>query len=290
VEGYRSIWKFLFGTSFRHDWIDVNGVRTRFLEAGRRDAPPVILLHGTAGTLENFSPNIAEYAKHFHVFAIDMVGCGFTAKPDYPYEIPVYVDHVRGFIDVMGITRTSFVGVSLGSWISARFAVTYRGRVEKIVMIAPAGIITDPVVFKQVADGIRARRTRGVEDPSWDNIKRILENLMLDPKNVIDDLVAVRLAAYQRPEMKAAMPHALAMLSGDNSLSENEWRELDTPILVIDAIDHPDMFLTNGRRIVELAPRARAVQIPGCNHWAQFENAAAFNKASIEFLRETPME
>ena len=75
------IWQHLHATPHQLRWIDAGGVRTRMLEAGQPDAPPLLLLHGTAGSLENFCANIATFAAHFRVIAIDMLGCGLTDKP-----------------------------------------------------------------------------------------------------------------------------------------------------------------------------------------------------------------
>ena len=65
------IWQQIYATPHRLAWIDVGGVRTRMLEAGPPDAPAVLLLHGTAGSLENFCANVAALAAHFRVIAID---------------------------------------------------------------------------------------------------------------------------------------------------------------------------------------------------------------------------
>lgn len=81
----------------------------------------VILLHGTAGSLENFSANYAAYAEHFRVIGLDMLGCGWTDKPDYDYLINHYAEHVRSFMDALGIDKAAVVGVSLGAWLAPRW-------------------------------------------------------------------------------------------------------------------------------------------------------------------------
>ena len=73
---YRSIWTELLATHFRQGWIDAGGIKTRFLQAGNGTNPPLIMLHGTAGSLENFAANIAAHAEHFNCIAFDMIGQG----------------------------------------------------------------------------------------------------------------------------------------------------------------------------------------------------------------------
>ena len=110
-----SIWRHLFTTPHRLGFVDVQGVQTRYLEAGPVDGPAVLLLHGTAGSLENFCANYAAYAQHFRVIGIDMLGCGWTDKPDFDYQIRDYAEHARGVLDALNIDCASVVGVSLGS-------------------------------------------------------------------------------------------------------------------------------------------------------------------------------
>lgn len=113
-----------------------------------------------------------------------------------------------------------------------------------------------------------------------------LKALILDPETLSDEIVAVRLAIYQDPRMKAAMPRLLAFSKGGQALSAEQWRSLALPMQVIAAVDAPNMFLSNAYAIAEIAPDARIVEMTGCDHWAQYEQPDAFNQQSIAFLLE----
>ncbi|CAN7753789.1 alpha/beta fold hydrolase [Cupriavidus necator] len=280
-----SIWQRLFTTAHRLSWVNAAGVNTRYLEAGPADAPVVIMLHGTAGSLENFCANIAAYARHFRVVAIDMLGCGLTDKPDHDYLISDYAGHVRATMDALGIDRAAIVGVSLGSWVGAALALEHPSRVVKLVMVAPAGIITDAEEEARVAEGVRKRRLTASTDPTWETVHAAMKGLVIDPATLSDDLVAIRLAIYRDPRMKAAMPHLLAFSLGGQALSEAQWRSLSLPIQVFAAIDAPNMFLSNAYAIARTVPNADLVELHGCDHWAQYEQPDAFNEASTSFLQ-----
>ena len=285
MTNYQSIWKHLFRTPHRLDWVDVNGVGTRYLEAGAPGAPPLLLLHGTAGSLENFCANYAEYAKHFHVFGIDLLGCGLTDKPEFDYLIADYAEHARGFLDAMGIARASVVGVSLGAWVAAGLAHAHPARVDKMVLVAPAGIIVDAEEERKVAEGVRARRNAAAQDPTWETVSAAMSKLLLKQEMLIDDLIAIRLEIYRDPRMKAAMPRLLAFTLGGQALSEAHWRALAQPMLVVAAVDAPNMFLKNACAIAALSPHARLLEMHGCDHWAQYEQPEVFNRESIQFLQ-----
>lgn len=285
MENYRSIWTALFRTPHRLDFVDVGGVNTRYLEAGRKDMPPLLLLHGTAGSLENFSSNIAALAEHFHVYAIDMLGCGWTEKPDFDYLIPDYAEHAMRFLDTVGIQSVRIIGVSLGSWVGARMATLQPERVSKLLMVAPAGIITDPEEEARVAAAVKAGRLNAAESPTWESVSKILERMVHDPSTLMPDIVAVRLAIYSAPQMKAAMPHLLAFPGSGGDLKPEEWEAMQTPLLTIASIDAGDMFMRNAYAIAEIAPNATLVEMKACDHWPQFEQPEQFNNVAIDFLK-----
>lgn len=92
-----SIWADLQGVAFDQGYVDVDGIRTRYLHAGQKGSPALVFLHGTGGHAEAYVRNLDAHAKHFDVYAVDMLGHGYTDKPDYDYEVPLYVKHVAGF-------------------------------------------------------------------------------------------------------------------------------------------------------------------------------------------------
>ncbi len=285
MERNPSIWQQLFSLPHKLAWMDVGGVRTRYLEAGPPDGPVVLMLHGTAGSLENFCANYAAYAGHFRVIGIDMLGCGLTDKPEFDYMIKDYAAHACRFLDAMAIPQAAVVGVSLGSWVGAAMSLTYPQRVSRLVMVAPAGIVTDVEEERRFAEGVRKRRSSAASEPTWETVLAAMKGLVLDPAKLSDDMVAIRLEIYRRPDMAAAMPRLLAFSLGGQALSRDEWKSLALPIQVFAAVDAPSMFLSNAYAIAESAPDVQVVEIKGCDHWAQFEQPLDFNEASLAFLR-----
>jgi hypothetical protein len=80
------------------------GLKTRFVQAGDPSNPPLILMHGTAGSLENFAADLAAPARHANCIAFDMIGSGMT---DFDYETDHYVKHAIDFLNVMDPNQTS---------------------------------------------------------------------------------------------------------------------------------------------------------------------------------------
>lgn len=283
-----SIWLSLYRTPHRLGFVDAGGYRTRYLEAGRGDAEVVVLLHGTAGSLENFSRNVAAYAEHFRVIALDLAGCGWTDKPQAQLTIHDWVAHVLAVLDVLGIERASFVGVSLGSVVAVNLTQRAPERVNRVVMVAPVGVALPEGVLQGAVTDIAKRRLKAAESLTWSGVRAIFERLFLRSDRIIDDLVAVRLEIYSDPEMQRAMPLILVSSATEGILSDEDWRAFPRPLQVIASVDAPNIFLDSAYRIGDLAPDVDLVELPDCDHWAQFECAAEFNATSIEFLTRGP--
>lgn len=283
-ENYRSLWTGLRDTAFEQGFVDVEGLRTRYARSGQKGKPVLVMLHGTAGHWEAFSSNLKAHAEHFDCYAIDMIGCGFTDKPDRPYEIKDYMGHVLGFMDVMGIGKASLMGCSLGAWVSATIAKTHPERVDKIILLSASGYFSSAGNRER----IKSQRTKAVDDPSWSNIKAIFDKLLASEESRIDDLVAHRQAIYRMPEMKKGMLNILVLqdpeIRGRNLLDDAAWRSIAAPALVVGSLADADEYLETARVVSKLMPNAQYVEMEGVGHWPQFEDPETLNRLSLGFL------
>lgn len=282
---YASFWSDLRNVPVTQRWLDVRGVRTRVLETGRPGTDALVFIHGTGGHAEAYTRNLAAHGEHFHTYSIDMVGHGFSDTPDRAYEIADYVVHLRDFLDVEGIAKASISGESLGGWIAAQFALTHPDRVNKLVLNTSGGYTFNPEVMAR----IKTLSLAAVENPTWETVKKRLEFLMADPASVTDDLVATRLAVYQRPGYLETMRRILCLQEPEirrrNLFSADDWRRIAAPTLVVWTTHDPTAPASVGEEIASLIPGARFVLMENCGHWPQFEDAATFNRLHLEFLR-----
>ena len=284
-QAYRSLWGDLRGASFAQGYLNADGIRTRYLHSGSTGAPLLVLLHGTGGHAECYSRNLAAHGEHFDTYAIDMVGHGWSDKPDTPYEIDVYVEHLRAVLDVLDCARAHISGESLGGWVAARFALKYPQRVARLGLNTTGGATMNPAVMAKIKQSTRA----AVENPSWAAVRARLEWLMADPASVTDDLIACRQAIYQQPGFARALENILVLQESDirlpNNLTDSEWAAIRAPTQVIWTSHDPTAPESVGRRIAELIPDCRFALMQNCGHWPQFEDAQTFNRLHIDFLR-----
>ena len=280
-----SFWIDLRAGAFAQGYLTAGGYRTRYLHAGQHGQPPLILLHGTGGHAECYSRNLLAHGEHFDTYAIDLIGHGYSDKPSFPYEIDVYVEHVRAVIDTLGFNQIRLSGESLGGWVAARFALKYPERVTQIVLNTTGGATMNLEVMQR----IKTLTMAAVATPTWDTVKARLEWLMADPATVTDDLIACRQAIYQAPGMLEAMPHILCLQEPDirarNNLTDDEWRAIKAPTLVLWTDKDPTAAVEVGERITSLIPNSEFALMIGCGHWPQFEDPETFNTLHLRFLK-----
>lgn len=121
-------------------------VRTRFghthmLVCGPEDGEPLILIPGIAGCAPLWRRQLPAFAKHFRVYALDIVGQPGRSDPYPPSFLnDEYVYWLQDVLDGLGIERAHFAGTSVGGWIVLRMGLRLPERVRKIVMFSPTGI------------------------------------------------------------------------------------------------------------------------------------------------------
>lgn len=282
---YKSIWMWLKDVAFTQSFIDVDGIRTRVLTAGPASGEAIVLLHGTGGHWEAYAPTIRPLTDAgYRVIAPDLVGNGFSGKPDYPYTTHVYVKHVTGVLDALGVRKTHLAGMSLGAWVAARFALEQPERTGKVILMSPAGLLARASNMER----IKRQRTAAVTNPEWDTIKAMFDHLIADEDNKIPDIIALRQSIYREPATLATIDHILALQElstrTENLLTEDEWRSIDAPVLVVaSGKDHAE-YESTSRQILRLLPRSEVLEMPHVAHWPSFEDPDTFNAAALKFL------
>ena len=285
---HRSIWADLQGVPFEQGYLNAGGVKTRYLRAGTRGAPPLIFLHGTGGHAEAYVRNLGAHSAHFDTYAIDMLGHGLTEKPAYDYTIPRYLEHLNAFMDAANLKRASLSGESLGGWVASHFAVNHPERVDKLVLNTAGGDRIDPTALAR----LRELTLQAADDPSWERLKTRLEWLMYDKSDVHDDLIGSRQAIYQMPIMKQGIRRILVLHTIEArqkyALKDSDWANIKHPTLVLWTDHDPTAKVEVGEKLASMIPGAKFVVMKDCGHWPQFEDADTFNRIHIEFLLGRP--
>jgi pimeloyl-ACP methyl ester carboxylesterase len=134
-------------------WLDVDwqalqkplellGRRVNVLDTGG-PGPPLLFLHGWSSNWQIFLLNIASFMETHRCLAIDLPGFGASEMPAEPISIRGYAKTVDAMCDALGVECVSVVGNSMGGFIGAELALSFDTRVERLVLVAAAGLSTE---------------------------------------------------------------------------------------------------------------------------------------------------
>jgi 2-hydroxy-6-oxonona-2,4-dienedioate hydrolase len=279
-----SIWTELTDCDFKQRFVTAGGVRTRLLEAG--EGPPLILLHGTGGHAEAYARNLAALAKRFHVIAYDMIGHGYSDKPDKPYTIDVYSEHLAHTLDAIELDRVYLSGESLGAWVAAWFAAHETDRVSRLVLNTPSNIFNR----REIMEKITTSSLAAVMHPSPEKVRERLAWLFFEGNRELltDELVDVRYRIYSRPGFQRAMENILVLQ--DPEVRERfAWRrdwvqKIEAPTLLLWTSHDPTGTLEETKTLAGWVSHSRVAVIEQSGHWPQWEKPTEFNQLHEEFL------
>jgi len=136
------------GFAYKERYVDTAYGKTYVLEAGDPGRPAVVLIHGSCSNSAAWFGDIPVLAGQYHVYSLDIVGdAGNSEENRLDQTTDEFQRWLKDVLDGLDIHRAILMGNSLGGWISLKFAADYPQRVEKLVLIAPAGIVPTKTSF-----------------------------------------------------------------------------------------------------------------------------------------------
>jgi pimeloyl-ACP methyl ester carboxylesterase len=147
--------------------VTVRGVRIRATEAGPKDAPALVLIHGFLVSQLEWADVLPALAERFHVIAPDLPGFGESEKPGparYPYGIDTFAEAIADLVAAFGVGRAHVMGHSMGGAVALTLAADHPELVQRLVVVDPlvypfetslkARLVLypfiGPVIFKQL--------------------------------------------------------------------------------------------------------------------------------------------
>jgi pimeloyl-ACP methyl ester carboxylesterase len=125
------------GTAYRTKQIE--GLSIFYREAGPRDAPTLLLLHGLPSSSRMFAPLFARLSDRYHLVAPDYPGFGHSDWPDparFAYTFDHYAEIMDRFTEALGISRYTLYMQDYGGPVGFRMALAHPDRVEALVVQA----------------------------------------------------------------------------------------------------------------------------------------------------------
>lgn len=118
--------------------IELHGNSVSYLRAG--EGPPILLLHGIAGSFETWAPLLPALSARHTVIAPDMLGHGISAKPRGDYSLGAYAAGARDLMLALGYESATVVGHSLGGGIAMQFAYQFPAHTDRLALVSSGGL------------------------------------------------------------------------------------------------------------------------------------------------------
>jgi pimeloyl-ACP methyl ester carboxylesterase len=119
-----------------HHFVEADGVRVFYREAGPADAPVVLLLHGFPTSSFQYRELIPRLADRYHVIAPDLPGFGFTEVPNgrgYLYTFDALAKTILAFTEALKLTQYALYVFDYGAPTGFRLALAAPQRITAIV-------------------------------------------------------------------------------------------------------------------------------------------------------------
>ena len=273
-------------------FVDVDGVKTRYLYAGREGAYPIMFIHGYGVPAEMWIPNIDVLADEFYVVAPDMVGQGFTHPLDFkggpPH--PKTVQHLCRLADLLGLEKFCPVGCSYGSLISALLYFEMPDRVNKLILNGSGSCFNTEEQLKVALQRAYDFCMPAVSSPRLEACRTMMTKTVHDPASVPEAFLWMLLTSFAQPWMADAWETAiLGMMKMEESRPHrilDRLEALDVDTLVPQGREDPSGLYDSAVAAVARMPRARMVTFEKCGHLPNLEHTDAYNRLVREFLKQ----
>ena len=268
-------------TSISGSFVDVQGLRTFYVQQGT-GAHPVVVIHGGAPgacALVNWGGNIEPLAAAgLSLYAYDQPGYGRTDVPD-DLSMEYRVQHAKAFIEGLGLERFHVMGNSQGSYIAARIALE-DNRVDRLVLVssgtlAPRGSAAAEALAREHGAVL------GAYEPGLENMRKLSLGTLYHPELVTDEFVRLRYEMSIGPLHEAAQarrnaPPARPIL--------DELSGLKPPTLLLWGRHDTGAAVERAPLLFELLPVAELHVFSESGHWVQRDEADVFNTLVTNFL------
>lgn len=120
----------------KHRYATVEGSKIFYREAGPREAPAILLLHGFPTSSHMFRKLIPELAERYHVVAPDLPGFGFSDAPDrrqFRYTFERLAEVIGRFTEAIGLARFAIYVFDYGAPVGLRLALSHPERITAII-------------------------------------------------------------------------------------------------------------------------------------------------------------
>jgi 3-oxoadipate enol-lactonase len=255
-------------------FLDRDGCRIHYRVDGRADAPALVFSNSLGSNLAMWDPQMPEFTRHFRVVRYDSRGHGKSSVGAGGYTIEKLGNDVVALLDLLGIAKTSFCGLSMGGMVGMWLGLHAPARIERLVLCDTAARIGTAETWAARVESVRKDGMAALapavilrwftaqfveRDPQA--VERIRQMLIATPSEGYVATCAA-IAAFDAREEISRIRAKTLVISGRHD-------QATTP--------------ANGRFLAERIPGARYIELAAA-HLSNIEAAPEFTREVSRFL------
>ena len=271
-------------------WVCVEGRWMNLVDIG--EGPVLLFVHGLSGCWQNWLENIPYFAHGHRVIAVDLPGFGQSEMPGEPISISGYAATIEALMQELGIDTAQIIGNSMGGFVGAELAIGAPARVERLVLVAAAGLSTAQ---------IRTERTKGLrhraENIVFFNLGWLASRSTMVTRRRRLRSALLLLVAAQPDKLPPALTIEQVAGSGKPGFSDaldaicgyklrDRLEKIGCPTLIVWGDKDRLVPLRDASIFEDLIPDSRKVIYKDTGHISMMERPARFNQDVHAFLHE----
>ena len=256
-------------------FLQIDGNKIRYLESGD-SKKTLVLIHGLGASAERWDQVIPLFSDQFRVVVPDLIGFGYSDKPLVDYTPEFFSDFLDKFFESINIVNPYLIGSSLGGQIAAEYVVNNPNKVEKLILVSPAG------VMKQSTPALDAYIMAAMY-PNEQSAKNAFEMMEGSGKDVHESIVNGFIERMHMPNAKLAFMSTLLGLKNSEVIT-SKLQTIRTPSLIIWGSDDPVIPINYADSFVSAIQDCRFFRMDGCGHTPYVQDPHVFASLVLEFL------
>ena len=262
--------------------VQANGIDIYYEVQG--EGEPMVLIPYLAADQACYAFQVAEYAKHYTCFSVDLRGAGLSGKPDGVYTTELLAADIAAFMQAAGIEQAHIFGLSLGAATGMWLAAKYPDKVKSLSLHS-SWTKTDPFL-RTVVGGwqVMARALPSVTDMVIQGIFPwcFTPELYATRPDYIDSLAAFVRSRPVQP-LDAFLQTSEAVLAHD---VESQLHAIQAPTQI--TFGRYDLVTSTrfAPMLTSHIKHSEVVIFEGCSHAAIYEKVEEFNQTTLAFLQQ----
>lgn len=273
----------------REGFIETDGHRIHWEYFGDGTREAVCLLNGLALSTKAWYMFLPQLQPEFDVVLYDYLGQGQSSEPDAPYSITRFADYLAAIMDTVGVGALHLMGISYGGFVALEFARLHHRRLHTLTL---SGILLEPEELFEMYEALSLlfyRRGPEVFDIYTHYLYEKIFGEAFVRKLTRQGLEPMRQRFVERYRDRL---HCLIRLTEAQdpffaAVAERmpEYRAVTTPTLVMPGAQDRTIPLWQQRKLLDVFPNSRWLEIPECGHVAYLEQPALFFGSLKAFMR-----